>query len=112
MLFKIPKLMWKPEDENKFSTDNTFIEYVITKVEDKFLCFYGNGRYKEFNELNEAKDWVEQTHYPAQVAKYLLKVNKTEFEDRLQEILDAQTDDSINENDFHLLVNEFIFDFG
>lgn len=111
-MYQIPKLMWKPEDENKFSTDNTFIEYVITKVEDKFLCFYGNGRYKEFNDLNEAKEWVQYIHYPAQVSKYLLKVNKTEIGNRLQEILDAQTDDSINENDFHLLVDEFIFDFG
>lgn len=76
--YSIPKIKWQTsimDDEGiarviTFSS-NTFIEYFIHKNKDnEYRCYYGSGRYKEFTSSDEAKEWVEQVHYPAQVEKY------------------------------------------
>lgn len=82
MYFKIPKLIWKDRIEQVLDnyrkvwfTTNTFNDYYIQHESGTYYCYYGNGRYNEYSSLEEAKEWVEQVHYPAQVSKYLEKVN-------------------------------------
>lgn len=81
-MYKIPKLKWSDRLEQALDTyrkvwftTNTFNDYYIQKEDDLFYCYYGNGRFREFKSLDEAKDWVENTHYPDQVNKYLEKVD-------------------------------------
>lgn len=80
--FKIPKLIWKDRIEQVLDnyrkvwfTTNTFNDYYIQHENGIYYCYYGNGRFNEYYSLEEAKEWVEQIHYPAQVAKFLEKVN-------------------------------------
>lgn len=78
-LYSIPKVKWKTVLLNqgeevrvvKF-TENTFIEYAIySEVDGMNSCYYGNGRFREFRTEDEAKEWVSEVHYPAQIEKYL-----------------------------------------
>lgn len=77
MRFKIPVIQWVVQKERCFDdcsrqthiSKNTFVEYAIQVEAGLFYCYYG-GRFKEFNSLENAKKWVQEIHYPAQVAKY------------------------------------------
>lgn len=82
-LYTIPKIKWKtallPQEGVsrviKF-TEGTFIEYFIhSEVDGMYRCYYGNGRYRDFKTEKEAKEWVAEVHYPAQVEKYLKVYN-------------------------------------
>lgn len=78
MKFKIPVIQWVAQKEQCFDdcsrqthiSQNTFVEYAIQSEKELFYCYYGNGRFKEFFSLDEAKHWVETVHYPRQVQKY------------------------------------------
>ncbi|WP_432481644.1 hypothetical protein [Moraxella sp. ZY200743] len=77
MKFQIPEILWVTQKEKGFDghcrvthiSKNAFIEYAIQVEAGLFYCYYG-GRFKEFNSLENAKKWVQEVHYPAQVAKY------------------------------------------
>lgn len=77
-LYSIPEIKWGVillnQDEEVIVvrvTENTFIEYAIyLGVGDTNRCYYGNGRFRDFKTEDEAKEWVSEVHYPAQVAKY------------------------------------------
>lgn len=74
-LYSIPPIKWGLDNSTgRVFTTNTFQSYDIQRDRNHYVCFYKQGAYKEFNSLNEAQEWVEQIHYPAQVAKYLEKV--------------------------------------
>lgn len=74
-LYRIPPIQWdKDKHSGRYFSTNTFQSYDIHLDRGRYVCFYKQGAYKEFNSLNEAKDWAEQIHYPAQVAKYLERV--------------------------------------
>ncbi|AKG07812.1 hypothetical protein AAX06_06185 [Moraxella bovoculi] len=85
-LYTIPEIKWKTallhQDgivrEVKF-TEDTFIEYFIhAEIDGMHRCYYGNGRFRDFKTEEEAKEWVSEVHYPAQVEKYLnLITNQT-----------------------------------
>ena len=68
MTYKIPKINWLKNGLSLVST-NAFISYSIQKIDKTYLCYYGNGRAKEFKSVTDAMDWVQDTHYPAQVDK-------------------------------------------
>ena len=82
-LYSIPKIVWKTSyllqgnlTRKVETTENTFISYYIHfEVDDMYRCYYGNGRFRDFNTLEEAKEWVSEVHYPAQVAKYFKENN-------------------------------------
>lgn len=68
----IPKpIIWghDPEDNTTYSK-NTFNSYVMQYLEDCIWCFYDKGKYKEFSNIEDAKEWVSEVHYPAQIEKY------------------------------------------
>lgn len=73
-LYKIPIIQyeeWSNPMSKGIETTNTFIAYTIHETEDGYSCYYGrSGRSKEFNSLQDCKDWIENVHYPAQVEKY------------------------------------------
>lgn len=77
-LYSIPEIKWNTillnqDEEVRVArvTENTFIEYVIhSEVDGMNCCYYGNGRFKYFKTEDEAKEWVSEVHYPAQVQKY------------------------------------------
>lgn len=76
-MYVIPKLQWQErntEHVTMVESKNTFIEYSIKYIDCYWYCFYGNGRHKVFKTLPDAKQWVEDTHYPAQVEKFLDKL--------------------------------------
>lgn len=82
--FKIPTVLWKErysKSQNNvllsksWETTNTFIPYTAHYIEESFRCYYGEGRYKEFTTLEQLQDWVQNTHYPAQIAKYMERVH-------------------------------------
>lgn len=66
MKFEIPAIKWEKDGLKKIST-NTFITYTIRP---NGVCNYGEGKFKECQSVDDAMDWVETTHYPAQVKKY------------------------------------------
>ncbi len=68
MNYKIPKINWLKNGLSLVST-NAFISYSIQKIDKTYLCYYGNGRAKEFKSVTDAMEWVQDTHYPAQVDK-------------------------------------------
>lgn len=82
MKFKIPVIQWVEQHEVCFDghrrqtylSQNTFIEYAIQSENGLFYCYYGNGRFREFASLIQAKEWVETVHYPDQVKKYFKEV--------------------------------------
>lgn len=82
MKFEIPPLIWVVQSELCFNghrrqtylSQNTFIEYAIQSENGLFYCYYGNGRFREFASLMQAKEWVETVHYPDQVKKYFKEV--------------------------------------
>lgn len=66
MKFEIPAIKWQKDGLKKIST-NAFITYTIFE---NGLCNYGEGKFKQCQSVEDAMDWVENTHYPAQVKKY------------------------------------------
>ena len=73
-LYTIPKIKWKTTSTVRVIkfTEGTFIEYFIhSEVDGMYRCYYGNGRFRDFKTEKEAKEWVSEVHYPAQVEKYL-----------------------------------------
>ena len=84
-LYSIPEIKWKTillnQDEKVIEarvTENTFIEYAIyLGVGDMNRCYYGNGRFRDFKTEGEAKEWVSEVHYPAQVQKYFNLVKES-----------------------------------
>ncbi|WP_411350537.1 hypothetical protein [Moraxella lincolnii] len=72
MLLKIPKIVW--EYSTTYECDvavNTIIPYTIRDIKGEIHCYYGNvGRYKLFTHIEDAKEWVEQIHYPQKLANY------------------------------------------
>lgn len=73
-LYTIPKIKWKTTSTARVIkfTEGTFIEYFIhSEVDGMYRCYYGNGRFRDFKTEKEAKEWVSEVHYPAQVEKYL-----------------------------------------
>lgn len=70
-MFTIPSIQW---EGNK--TVNTFITYTIINMNDVHICNYADGKFKEFTTIADLKDWVENVHYPAQIAKFMEKVNE------------------------------------
>lgn len=76
-MYKIPKIKWQVINHGQVvsaETTNTFVEYSIKPINNEYYCFYGNGKHKIFKCVNEAKEWVEQVHYPAQIEKYLDRI--------------------------------------
>lgn len=115
MLFKIPKLEWNTIYDG--TTDkvlktvtctNSFIDYTIQHQDNNFYCFYGNGRYKEFKDLQDAKEWVEFTHYPAQVNKFLVQVPRQTILNHIDEIIDTVTDEHTHDNCVELKIGKMI----
>ena len=78
-LYTIPKIKWTTAllPQNGVGgviefTEGTFIDYYLhSEVDGMYRCYYGNGRFNEFKTEKEAKEWVSEVHYPAQVEKYL-----------------------------------------
>lgn len=70
MIIEIPKIKWKRIDDGVYVSTNTFIEYAIIKTDGFYHCNYAGGKFKEFKTKDEAKEWVQSTHYPAQIKKY------------------------------------------
>lgn len=73
-LYTIPKIKWETTSTVRVIkfTEGTFIEYFIhSEVDGMYRCYYGNGRFRDFKTEKEAKEWVSEVHYPAQVEKYL-----------------------------------------
>lgn len=78
MKFEIPQIRWEESLEMGFDgcfrpthiSKNTYFEYAIQKEHGLFYCYYGNGRFREFDCLDKAKEWVETVHYPNQIKKY------------------------------------------
>ena len=73
-LYTIPKIKWKTTSTVRVIkfTEGTLIEYFIhSEVDGMYRCYYGNGRFRDFKTEKEAKEWVSEVHYPAQVEKYL-----------------------------------------
>lgn len=73
-LYTIPKIKWETTSTARVIkfTEGTFIEYFIhSEVDGMYRCYYGNGRFRDFKTEKEAKEWVSEVHYPAQVEKYL-----------------------------------------
>ncbi|WFF39272.1 hypothetical protein LU290_03350 [Moraxella nasibovis] len=73
MKFKIPQIHWQqiPKDGwTKYKSTNTMHDYHINALDGEYLVWYKDGGHKVFDSLDKAKDWVQNTHYPAQVAKY------------------------------------------
>lgn len=66
MRFEIPPILWAKKDGKRIS-QSTFITYTISE---NGLCNYGEGKFKQCQSVEDAMDWVENTHYPAQVKKY------------------------------------------
>lgn len=73
-MFKIPQILFKKIDDEKTQSVNTIIDYTIHQAYGKTVCYYGNGRHREFSSIDDAKDWIINTHYPAKVAQYFDKV--------------------------------------
>lgn len=73
MKFEIPKILWQSEQKDgwiKHISTNTMHAYDINAVDDEYWVCYKDGGFKKFKDLDEAKSWVQNTHYPEQVAKY------------------------------------------
>lgn len=68
-MFTIPPIQW---DGNK--TVNTFNTYRIINKDNVHICNYAEGKFKEFVTIADLKDWVENVHYPAQIAKFMERV--------------------------------------
>lgn len=107
MLFKIPTIEWE-HSQNSCQSTNTFNQYTIQILPDICLCYYGNGRYKEFKNLHDAKEWVEQTHYPAQVAKYFKLISKDTVKNLIDEVIDTVIDDSTHDNCVSLKIDKLL----
>lgn len=78
MLYRIPKIKWQVTNHGQIRTAdtvNTFVDYSIKLIDNEIYCFYGNGRHKLFKSIEEAREWVETIHYPAQVNKYLERID-------------------------------------
>ena len=76
-MYVIPKIKWFERNTGTIvvhETLNTFNTYSVKNIDGEYYCFYGDGRHKIFKTLCDAKEWVELTHYPAQVEKYLDKL--------------------------------------
>ncbi|SPX85359.1 hypothetical protein [Moraxella ovis] len=84
MRFEIPTIKWSAQNETCFDgharethiSKNTFCEYAIQVEKHSFYCYYGNGRFKQFISLGDAKEWVETVHYPSQVQKYFKIIDR------------------------------------
>lgn len=76
MLFKIPKIEWEAtvteHGITRHRSLNTFVYYTIQEFNDFIFVYYKDGSYKEFKSIDEAKEWVEAIHYPAQVRKFFV----------------------------------------
>lgn len=67
--------------DDSLETTNTIFPYVIRYGGGRYYVFYtdfsdfrGSRRPNEFRNIEEAKEWIEQIHYPSQIAKFLEKV--------------------------------------
>lgn len=78
--FKIPKISYG-ESDGIVSTTNTIFPYFIRQNQGKIYVHYTdfsdpkNPRLPvEFRTELEAKEWIENIHYPNQIAKFLITV--------------------------------------
>ena len=46
-------------------------DYVIRKIDDKYVINYGGRTENEYHTLEEAKEWCEFTHYPSKMQPYV-----------------------------------------
>ena len=77
-LYRIPSIVWQPSLVNpkqSLISTNTIIKYTIQNRNGYYYVFYGNGRAKEFKTLEDAQDWIQNTHYKAKISRYLEEVN-------------------------------------
>ena len=75
MLFSIPEIRFE-ENLGVITTKDTISDYIIRTIDGVVFCYYESFRRegkmpKEFKTVQEAKDWIVNTHYPSQLAKYL-----------------------------------------
>lgn len=71
MRFEIPAIVWK-KYADRYVSANTFYQYTIYQ---NGLCNYALGKFKQCQSVDDAMDWVENVHYPAQVDKYFKAVS-------------------------------------
>lgn len=76
--FKIPEISFVEVKPKVWETTNTFHPYVVRELEGVVLVHYTDFSHphdrrmpNEFKSLEMAKSWIVETHYPAQIAKFL-----------------------------------------
>lgn len=80
-LYLPPPLEWH---ENIAMTPFSNYQILFDEYEKSYVCHYYNfvecEKGVKFGEIDELKQWVEKTHYPAQVKKHLIEIECKEVE--------------------------------